>query len=133
MVHSVEDTDIMGNEQEQRMEIADNRTGEISTKSKRVRGLTRCLKLHKDYEDSKGVKHVIEFDKNGKFKGKYRAEISSFLGDLARKEVGLTELRWKDVSKDTKDLMWLKVTVCSTCLFIQRKYYLIVYLSTNYS
>ncbi|KVH88050.1 hypothetical protein Ccrd_024567 [Cynara cardunculus var. scolymus] len=58
------DTHIMGNEQQQRMEIPQHdRSGDISSKSKWVRGLTECIKLHKDFEDSKGVKHVIEVDK----------------------------------------------------------------------
>ena len=119
----LEGAGIVGNTQDQTMEITqDNRLGEIVTRNKRVRGKTQCVKLHNDFVDSKGVKHVIEFDDMGNFKGKYRTEISSVLGSLVRKEVGLTELKWKKVSKAVKDRMWEQITVCSTCLFIQCKY-----------
>ena len=113
----------MANEDEQTMAIPqEGNLGEILSKSKRVGGKTRCIKLHKDVAEY-GIKHMIEFDDMGNFKGKHRSEISSFLGSLVRKEVGLKELRWKKVSKQVKDTMWEIVTVRSTCLFIQCKYY----------
>ncbi|KAJ9545099.1 hypothetical protein OSB04_024806 [Centaurea solstitialis] len=80
----------------------ENRSGELLSKSKRLRGKTRCIKLHKDVVQY-GVKHMIEFDDTGNFKGKYKSEIFSFLGSFVRKEVGLTKLSWKKVSKEVKD------------------------------
>lgn len=75
------------------MEIPqEDKSGEISSKSKRVRGLTRLAKLRKKFKDFEGLKHMIEFDEPGKFKAKQRSEIYSFLGDLVRREVGLEEL-----------------------------------------
>jgi hypothetical protein len=54
-----------------------NQTEEIgnvaTSRKKKVRGLTRLVKMHKEYEDSKGEKHVLEFDKWGRLTGKYRA------------------------------------------------------------
>ncbi|XP_026410265.1 uncharacterized protein LOC113305447 [Papaver somniferum] len=44
-----------------------------------VRGLTRLKKLKKKF---KGKKHVIEFDKLGRFKGEYKSEIASYMGVL---------------------------------------------------
>lgn len=118
IVYCVEDTGVVGNEEHQAMEIPqDDESGEFLSIRKRVRGKTRCVKLYKDYADY-GVKHVIEFDNMGNFMGKYKSELSSFLGSLVRKEVGVTVLRWKKVSKKVKDIMWEEITVCSTCLFI---------------
>ena len=53
------------------MEIPQEDTsGEILSKTKRVRGKTRCVKLHKyvvDYD----VKHMIELHDMGNFKGNF--------------------------------------------------------------
>ncbi|XP_026380845.1 glutamic acid-rich protein-like [Papaver somniferum] len=49
----------------------------VESKENNVRGLTRLKKLKKNFD---GEKHVIEFDKFGRFKGKYKAEIASYMG-----------------------------------------------------
>ncbi|KAI3733783.1 hypothetical protein L6452_13239 [Arctium lappa] len=73
-----------GNQEEDRGDQEEDRAdqeeeiGNATTSSKKkVRGLTRLVKMHDDFRISKGKKHVVEFDKWGRLVGKYRAEFSS--------------------------------------------------------
>lgn len=117
-----EDIENQDEEIENQEEEIENQNEEIgnatTTTKKKVRGLTRMVKMRKDYNDSKGKKHVVEFDKWGRLIGKYRAEFSSYLGDLVRRDVGLRFLKWKSVKDELKDKLWDSITVC-----IYRFYY----------
>ena len=83
-----------------------------TSRKKKVRGLTRLVKMHKDFVDSKGEKHVLEFDKWGRLTWKYRAKFPSFLGDLVRKDAGLRFKKWKEVTEELKDKLWDSINVC---------------------
>ncbi|XP_026453068.1 uncharacterized protein LOC113353786 [Papaver somniferum] len=73
------------------------------SKEKNVRGLTRLKKLRKNWN---GQKRVIEFDKLGHFKGKYKSEIASYMGVIVRRDVGLRHLNWKKVKIELRDKLW---------------------------
>ncbi|KAI3845623.1 hypothetical protein MKX03_030486 [Papaver bracteatum] len=75
----------------------------VESEKNTVRGLTRLKKLKKKY---KGQKHVIEFDKVGRFKGEYKSEIASYMGVLVRRDVGLRHLKWKEVKSALRDKLW---------------------------
>ncbi|KAI3716001.1 hypothetical protein L6452_23030 [Arctium lappa] len=96
---------------DQNEEIGDQHEEIGNVAKKKTRGLTRLVKLRKDFEDSKGKRRVVEFDQWGRFTGKYRAEFSSYLGDLARHAVGLRFLKWKKVTKELKDMLWDSITL----------------------
>lgn len=66
-------------------------------------------KLKKNFD---GEKHVIEFDNFGRFKGKYKAEIASYMGVLVRRDVGLRHLKWKEVNSVMRDKLWHELLVC---------------------
>ncbi|KAK9080214.1 hypothetical protein SSX86_001890 [Deinandra increscens subsp. villosa] len=70
------------------------------------RGLTRLTKWRAKFEKSGGKKWPITFDALGRVDGVHRPKFSSFLGDIARSEVGLRYLKWKEVPKDDKNKMW---------------------------
>ncbi|KAL4580159.1 hypothetical protein LXL04_016340 [Taraxacum kok-saghyz] len=72
----------------------------VKRKSKRKRGLTRLPKVRTEHTNSGGRKKHVKFDELGRFTGKYRAQISSFLGDLVREKVGLSVLNWRNVTKE---------------------------------
>ncbi|KAI3771102.1 hypothetical protein L6452_02258 [Arctium lappa] len=74
---------------DQNEEIGDQHEEIGNVAKKKTRGLTRLVKLHKDFRESKGKRRVVEFDQWGRLTGKYRAEFSSYLGDLVRHAVGL--------------------------------------------
>ncbi|KAL6548664.1 hypothetical protein OROGR_009085 [Orobanche gracilis] len=102
-----------GNEEEDREDLEEDggdqneEIGNAATsRKKKVRGLTRLVKMHNEFKDSKGKKRALEFDKWGRLIGKYRAEFSSFLGDLVRRDVGLRVLKWKAATKQLKDKLW---------------------------
>ncbi|KAL6513433.1 hypothetical protein OROGR_020919 [Orobanche gracilis] len=102
-----------GNEEEDREDLEEDggdqneEIGNAATsRKKKVRGLTRLVKMHNEFKDSKGKKRALEFDKWGRLIGKYRAEFSSFLGDLVRRDVGLRVLKWKAATKELKDKLW---------------------------
>ncbi|KAI3837716.1 hypothetical protein MKW98_027075, partial [Papaver atlanticum] len=75
----------------------------IESKENNVRGLTRLKKLNKNWN---GQKRVIEFDKLGHFKGKYKSEIASYMGVIVRRNVGLRHLNWKKVKTELRDKLW---------------------------
>ncbi|KAI3909518.1 hypothetical protein MKW98_013935, partial [Papaver atlanticum] len=83
----------------------------IESEENTVRGLTRRKKLKKKFN---GKKHVIEFDKLGRFKGEYKSEIASYMGVLVRRDVGLRHLKWKEVKSVLRDKLWheLLVYIC---------------------
>ena len=79
---------------------------------KKVRGWSRLVKMHKDFVDSNGEKHAIEFDKCRRLTRKYRAKFSCFLRDLVRTYVRVRFLKWKAVMKELKDKLWYSIKVC---------------------
>lgn len=87
-------------------------TGEDGSteKTKPKRGLTRMFKL-KNACGSTGKKKRARIDDLGRFKGKYRSNFVSFLGDLVRDKVGLSVLNWKQVKQDKRDYLWNEITV----------------------
>ncbi|KAL4566665.1 hypothetical protein LXL04_030785 [Taraxacum kok-saghyz] len=66
-------------------------------------------KLRSAYTKTKKKKRV-KFDELGNFRGKYRSKFVCFLGDLARQKVGLSQLNWKKVSEQHRDLLWEEIT-----------------------
>lgn len=80
------------------------------------RGLTRLPRIGRDYEHSGGRKRIITFDEQGKFSGEYKSEFVSFMGDRIRYNVGLRFLSWKSVPKETKDAIWVEITVKSSII-----------------
>lgn len=101
----------MVNQQQDTLNAQEEIGKSITSTRKRVRGLTRLVKLHRDFEDS-NEKHEVDFDALGRVTGKYRSEFASFLGDLVRRDVGLRYMKWKKVTKEVKDKLWEQVTVC---------------------
>ncbi|KAI3884299.1 hypothetical protein MKX03_017139 [Papaver bracteatum] len=71
-------------------------------------GLTRLKKMKKKF---KGKKHVIEFDKVGRFKGEYKYEIASYMGVLVHRDVGLKYLKWKEVKSVLRDKLWHELLI----------------------
>jgi hypothetical protein len=80
---------------------------------KTKRGMTRMLKLHRDFlNKEKTTKRNIGFDNMFRPIGDHRIEFSSFLGYLARDMIGLKHLCWKEVLKATRENMWDRIQVC---------------------
>ncbi|KAI3878602.1 hypothetical protein MKW98_027907 [Papaver atlanticum] len=75
----------------------------IESKENNVRGLTRLKKLIFFWN---GQICVIEFDKLGHFKWKYKFEISNYMGVIVRRDVGLRHLNWKKVKTELRDKLW---------------------------
>ncbi|KAK9065129.1 hypothetical protein SSX86_016512 [Deinandra increscens subsp. villosa] len=69
------------------------------------RGLTRLVKWRAKFEKNGGEKWPLTFDALGRVGGVHRPKFSSFLGDIARSEVGLRYLQWKKVPKEDKNKM----------------------------
>ncbi|KAL4564102.1 hypothetical protein LXL04_028154 [Taraxacum kok-saghyz] len=95
---------------------------EIQTTVKRKRGLTRLPKVRTEHTNSGGRKKHVKFDELGRFTGKYRAQISSFLGDLVREKVGLSVLNWRNVTKEVRDKLWEEITRYYEIEDTRRKY-----------
>ncbi|KAL4574447.1 hypothetical protein LXL04_021279 [Taraxacum kok-saghyz] len=94
----------------------------VKRKSKRKRGLTRLPKVRTEHTNSGGRKKHVKFDELGRFTGKYRAQISSFLGDLVREKVGLSVLNWRNVTKEVRDKLWEEITRYYEIEDTRRKY-----------
>lgn len=92
------------------------------TEKKEVRGITRMLKLFKKWD---GKKHVIEFDRYGRFKGKYKSEIASYMGVLVRRDVGLRYLKWKVVPPELKEKLWEQIVVSNSLISTLKFKYLL--------
>ncbi|KAL4590727.1 hypothetical protein LXL04_003668 [Taraxacum kok-saghyz] len=82
----------------------------VARKSKRKRGLTRLPKVRIEHTNSGGRKKHVKFDEIGRFTGKYRAQLPSFLGDLVREKVGLSVHNWRNVTKEVRDKLWEEIT-----------------------
>ncbi|KAI3963061.1 hypothetical protein MKW98_029001 [Papaver atlanticum] len=78
----------------------------VESEENTVRGLTRLKKLKKKINDKK---HMIEFDKFGRFKGEYKYEIASYMGVLVRRDVGLRHLKWKEAKSVLRDKLWIEL------------------------
>ncbi|KAK9058107.1 hypothetical protein SSX86_022947 [Deinandra increscens subsp. villosa] len=70
------------------------------------RGLTRLAKWHAKFEKNGGGKWPLTFDALGMIGGKHRPTFLSFMGNIARSEVGLRYLQWRKVPKEDKNKMW---------------------------
>lgn len=63
----------------------------LRLEEKKVRGLTRL----------NGKKHAVQFEGFGQFKGKFKSEITNYMGILVRRDVGIRYyLNWKEVPID---------------------------------
>ncbi|GKF02006.1 hypothetical protein Tco_0028929 [Tanacetum coccineum] len=67
------------------------------------RGITRLYKFRKEYGKPGGIKIKVTFDALNRVSGLHRALFSSFLGDLVREHIGLKNLSWKKVDKESRD------------------------------
>ncbi|KAL4556954.1 hypothetical protein LXL04_035123 [Taraxacum kok-saghyz] len=94
----------------------------VKRKSKRKRGLTRLPKVRTEHTNSGGKKKRVKFDELGRFAGKYRAQLPSFLGDLVREKVGLSVLNWRNVTKEVRDKLWEEITRYYEIEDTRRKY-----------
>ncbi|KAL4561169.1 hypothetical protein LXL04_033332 [Taraxacum kok-saghyz] len=94
----------------------------VKRKSKRKRGLTRLPKERTEHTNSGGKKKRVKFDELGRFAGKYRAQLPSFLGDLVREKVGLSVLNWRNVTKEVRDKLWEEITRYYEIEDTRRKY-----------
>ncbi|CAI9260649.1 unnamed protein product [Lactuca saligna] len=61
-----------------------------TTKKIRKRGLIRLPKLQTEHTNSDGRKKRLKFDEFGRFAGKYKSQLTSYLGDLVRERVGVS-------------------------------------------
>ncbi|KAL4583156.1 hypothetical protein LXL04_007721 [Taraxacum kok-saghyz] len=75
-----------------------------------------------EHTNSGGRKKHVKFDELGRFTGKYRAQISSFLVDLVREKVGLSVLNWRNVRKEVRDKLWEEITRYYEIEDTRRKY-----------
>ncbi|KAL4557564.1 hypothetical protein LXL04_035747 [Taraxacum kok-saghyz] len=87
-----------------------------------TRGLTRLPKVRTEHTNSGGKKKRVKFDELGRFAGKYRAQLPSFLGDLVREKVGLSVLNWRNVTKEVRDKLWEEITRYYEIEDTRRKY-----------
>ncbi|KAL4558831.1 hypothetical protein LXL04_037034 [Taraxacum kok-saghyz] len=90
----------------------------VKRKSKRKRGLTRLPKVRTEHTNSGGRKKHVKFDELGRFTGKYRAQLPSFLGDLVKEKVGLS----RNVTKEVMDKLWEEITRYYEIEDTRRKY-----------
>lgn len=101
----------------------------VKRKSKRKRGLTRLPKVRTEHTNSGGRKKRVKFDELGRFAGKYRAQLPSFLGDLVREKVGLSVLNWRNVTKEVRDKLWEEITVIYYIFIYVAHIFFILYIS----
>ncbi|KAH6781926.1 hypothetical protein C2S51_007219 [Perilla frutescens var. frutescens] len=55
---------------------------------------------------AKGIRQEVQFNKLGQPFGPFAAEMQSYIGLLARKEVKITYKTWKNVPTEVKELIW---------------------------
>ena len=75
------------------------------------RGITRLAKFRVLHGRPGQVKHKVTFDGFNRVAGLNRALFSTFLGDVVRDQIGLTVLSWKKVNKESRQKLWVEITV----------------------
>ena len=78
---------------------------------KRPRGKTRMDKVHARTSDKRVVLQMNERFQAVSDDSKISAELSNFLGTLAKRCVSFTYVSWRDVPKSLKNTMWNYVKV----------------------
>jgi hypothetical protein len=84
-----------------------NQTPEILAK----RGSTRLVKFRAKHDKPGAIKLKVTFDAFGRVTGENRAVFVSFLGDVAREQIGVKILHWKKVNKESRDKLWDEILV----------------------
>lgn len=105
-------SDLDDSEHEDRYDYtsSDSDSNNETRKKTRKRGLTRLPKLRTEHTNSGGRKKRVKFDEFGRFAGKYRSQLPSYLGDLVRERVGVSVFNWKKVTKEVKEKLWEEIT-----------------------
>ncbi|KAK9071691.1 hypothetical protein SSX86_008120 [Deinandra increscens subsp. villosa] len=70
-------------------QVTENEEATTSAPQANKRGLTRLAKWHAKFENNGGEKWPLTFDALGRIGGEHNPKFSSFMGDIARSEVGL--------------------------------------------
>ncbi|CAI9290586.1 unnamed protein product [Lactuca saligna] len=90
---------------------SDSDSNTETTNKTRKRGLTRLPKLRTEHTNSGGRKKRVKFDEFGRFVGKYRSQLPSYLGYLVRERVGVSVFNWKKVTKEVNEKIWEEIMV----------------------
>ncbi|CAI9264359.1 unnamed protein product [Lactuca saligna] len=98
----------------------DSNSNTETTKKTRKRGLIRLPKLQTEHTNYGGRKKRVKFDEFGRFAGKYRSQLPSYLGDLVRERVGVSVFNWKKVTKEVKEKLWEEITDTSRKAIVAR-------------
>ncbi|KAI3836289.1 hypothetical protein MKW92_024575, partial [Papaver armeniacum] len=62
--------------------------------------------LSKAFRSSRGLKKVVEYNELGQPVGLAAAQLSSYMGILARHMVPIIHEKWSKVSRSLKDKIW---------------------------